>query len=157
VRSSSNVKARSQLHIVVTDGRGRTLSIPGLSRWLIRVAPASACGEVVIALVSNTKMRMLNKRFRGQSRVTDVLSFSVDSSGQPYIGSLRQLGDVVIAKDVAMRQARSAGHAFHVELRRLALHGLLHLLGYDHEKDNGRMLRLERRLLRKGGIRDVQK
>ena len=153
----SNVKVRSRLHVVVTDGRGRGLSMPGLSRWLIKVAPVSACGEVVIALVSDTKMRMLNKRFRGQSRVTDVLSFAVDSSGQPYYQSLRQMGDVVIAKDVAMRQARSAGHTFQIELKRLALHGLLHLLGYDHEQDNGRMLRLERRLLRKGGIRDVHK
>ena len=61
-------------------------------------------------------------------------------------------GDVVIAAGVAARQARQAGHSLAVELRVLALHGLLHLLGYDHEHDDGRMARLERRLRRKGGL-----
>jgi probable rRNA maturation factor len=62
------------------------------------------------------------------------------------------LGDVVIAAGVARRQARAAGHSLQTELRILALHGLLHLLGYDHEHDDGRMARLERRLRRKGGL-----
>ena len=62
------------------------------------------------------------------------------------------LGDVVIAAGVARRQAREAGHSLQTELRVLALHGLLHLLGYDHERDDGRMARLERRLRRQGGL-----
>ena len=64
------------------------------------------------------------------------------------------LGDIVIARGVARRQARAAGHSELTELRVLALHGLLHLLGYDHDRDNGRMLRIERRLRRKGGLRE---
>jgi probable rRNA maturation factor len=64
------------------------------------------------------------------------------------------LGDIVIARGVARRQARAARHAEKAELRILALHGLLHLLGYDHERDNGRMLKLERRLRRRGGLRE---
>ena len=65
------------------------------------------------------------------------------------------LGDIVIARGVARRQAREAGHADATELRVLALHGLLHLLGYDHESDDdGRMARVEARLRRKGGLRD---
>jgi probable rRNA maturation factor len=64
------------------------------------------------------------------------------------------LGDIVIATGVAKRQAREAGHTYPTELRVLALHGLLHLLGYDHDDpdDNGRMARAEARLRRKGGL-----
>jgi probable rRNA maturation factor len=64
------------------------------------------------------------------------------------------LGDIVIANGVARRQATDAGHSAQTELRVLALHGLLHLLGYDHHdpQDSGRMARIERRLRRKGGL-----
>jgi probable rRNA maturation factor len=60
----------------------------------------------------------------------------------------------VIARGVARRQAKEAGHSEQAELRVLALHGLLHLLGYDHEHDNGVMARTERRLRKKGGLRE---
>ena len=63
------------------------------------------------------------------------------------------LGDIVIARGVARRQAREAGHSESIEWRVLALHGLLHLAGYDHETDNGRMARVEARLRRRGGLR----
>jgi probable rRNA maturation factor len=68
---------------------------------------------------------------------------------------VRSLGDIVIATGVAKRQARQAGHSYETELRVLALHGVLHLLGYDHERpdDRGAMARLEARLRRKGGLR----
>ena len=62
------------------------------------------------------------------------------------------LGDIVIARGVAARQARDAGHSERTEWRVLALHGLLHLLGYDHERDAGEMRRVESRLRRKGGL-----
>ncbi|MDE2905833.1 MAG: rRNA maturation RNase YbeY [Acidobacteriota bacterium] len=71
---------------------------------------------------------------------------------EPVGGGARHLGDIVIATGVARRQARAAGHRFGAELRCLALHGLLHLLGYDHERDTGQMERLERRLRRAGGL-----
>jgi probable rRNA maturation factor len=64
------------------------------------------------------------------------------------------LGDIVIARGIAGRQAREAGHSEPTEWRVLALHGLLHLMGYDHERDAGRMRRVERRLRRKGGLRE---
>ena len=71
-----------------------------------------------------------------------------------HLGEPEFLGDIVIAIGVARRQARSAGHAFGVEARVLALHGLLHLLGHDHDTDDGRMRRLEARLLRRGGLEE---
>ena len=145
----------SRLKVVVMDGRGRTVRADRLRRWLIEVAPRSAKGELALVLVSDRKMRSLNLRFRGVDRVTDVLSFPL-SGEEVSIASLstgkRYLGDVVIATGVAERQARNAGHRLGTEFRRLALHGLLHLLGYDHERDNGEVTRLELKLRRVGGI-----
>jgi probable rRNA maturation factor len=101
---------------------------------------------VTVAVVGDARVRGLNARFRGKDAATDVLSFAADEPGL--------LGEVVIAAGVARRQARRAGHSVQVELRVLALHGLLHLLGYDHEHDDGRMASLERRLRRKSGLRE---
>jgi probable rRNA maturation factor len=141
------------LTVSVTDERGRRLAAGGLAPWLLRVAPARARGVVNVALVSDARMRALNLACRRKNYATDVLSFPANPESRiPNPG--RFLGDVVIARGVARRQARRAGHTDAVELRILALHGLLHLLGYDHERDNGRMLRVERRLRRKGGLRE---
>ena len=143
---------RRSLCVVVTDGRGRVRRADRLRRWLTDVAPESARGEVVVALVCDRKMRDLNRQYRGIDRATDVLSFPATDEVAPDAGIGRHLGDVVIATGVARRQARAAGHRLGAELRCLALHGLLHLLGYDHERDTGQMERLERRLRRQGGL-----
>ncbi len=146
---------RKQLKVIVMDGRGRTVRADRLRRWLVEVAPRSARGEFSLVLVSDRKMRALNLKFRGVDRATDVLSFPVPVEKQSTdLGSVAEqyLGDVVIATGVAERQARNAGHRVGYEHRRLALHGLLHLLGYDHERDNGEMARLEQKLRRRGGI-----
>jgi probable rRNA maturation factor len=132
-----------RLHVEVVTPVG--VRAPGLARWLTAVAPARARGAVTVAVVADTRIRRLNRRFRRTDRPTDVLSFP---SGEP--GSL---GDIVIAAGVARRQARAAGHSLKAELRVLALHGLLHLLGYDHERDAGRMARVEARLRVRGGLR----
>ena len=161
--------ARARLHIVVSDAHGRAIE-HGLSRWLARVAPVRTRGTVSIALVSDHRVRALNRRFRGIDRPTDVLSFPAVSRQQSAQRSQRSvphkdpassagaaakfLGDIVIARGVARRQARELGHPESTELKVLALHGLLHLLGYDHERDNGAMARLERRLRRRGGLRE---
>jgi probable rRNA maturation factor len=126
---------------VVTTGGARA---PGLGRWLQSVAPARARGSLTVAVTSDARVRALNRRFRGKDRATDVLSFPS--------GERAALGDVVIAAGVAAREAARAGHSLQAEFRVLALHGLLHLLGYDHEQDDGRMARLEQRLRRKGGL-----
>ncbi len=142
---------------------------PGLATWLAATAPASARGEVTVALLPDARVRALNRRFRGQDHVTDVLSFhSEDRSRQTADGRRQRsspeprapspdppyLGDIVIAAGLAARQAREAGHSVSTEVRILALHGLLHLVGYDHERasDRGRMDRAERRLRTTGGL-----
>jgi probable rRNA maturation factor len=120
--------------------------VTGLAAWLSGVAPVRARGEVSLAFVSDAAIRALNREHRRKDEPTDVLSFPSDEPGF--------LGDVVIATGVARRQARRAGHGFGVEARVLALHGLLHLLGHDHEheRDGGRMRALEARLRRRGGL-----
>jgi probable rRNA maturation factor len=142
-----------RLRVAVTDGQGRSARAPGLARWLESVAPARARGTVVIALVTDPEIRALNRRYRRKNQPTDVLSFPADSHDARATGEV-SLGDLVIATGVARRQASEAGHAYATELKVLALHGLLHLLGYDHHAvdDRGRMARLEARLRRKGGL-----
>ncbi len=105
-----------------------------------RVSPES----FTVALVSDRSMAALNRRYRGQARTTDVLSFS--SQGNGY------LGDVVISAETARRQARRYRHSLGEEIKLLMLHGLLHLLGYDHERDHGRMNRREHALRQRLGL-----
>jgi probable rRNA maturation factor len=148
-----------RLRVTVTGHAGAPVRVPGLRVWLESVAPARARGEVSVAFVSDTRMRVLNRAHRGQHYATDVLSFPAGEAGflgDSVIAAAKAafLGDIVIAAGVARRQALAAGHPFGVEARVLALHGLLHLLGYDHETDGGAMSRLEARLRRKGGLRE---
>jgi probable rRNA maturation factor len=146
------------LRVTVSDGRGRRVRAPGLAAWLGRIAPATARGDVAIALVSDARIRRLNRLYRRKDRVTDVLSFPTHpapSRHRSFAEDGDYLGDIVIATGVARRQAREAGHSYTAELRVLALHGLLHLLGYDHHRpaDRRRMGLLERRLRTAGGLR----
>jgi probable rRNA maturation factor len=144
---------------------GRVAAGRGLADWLADIAPGQARGEVTVALVSDRRMRVLNRTFRGKDYATDVLSFAAgsretgDGSGETGVGSRKaldpaSLGDIVIAVGVANRQAKEHGHTTGVELKVLALHGLLHLIGYDHDAadDNGRMARTEGRLRTKAGL-----
>jgi len=140
---------RPRLRVAVVDGSGRRV-VSNLGRWLAGVAPASARGAVTVALVSDARIRTLNRIYRGKDDATDVLSFPIGERGTP--NGERHFGDIVIARGVARRQARAEGHSESDELKTLALHGLLHLLGYDHHADNGRMARVERDLRRRGGL-----
>ncbi len=104
-------------------------------------------------------MRRLNRQFRGIDSVTDVLSFPAEAARSRGVrdaarvaGRPHALGDLAIATGVARRQARDCGHSLETEIRVLALHGLLHLLGYDHHTDQGEMRRLEERLRRRVGL-----
>jgi probable rRNA maturation factor len=99
-------------------------------------------------------MRVLNRSFRGVDRATDVLSFpqtDMDHQSSAPGSQYFILGDIVINLHKTERQAQEYGHSFYDELNRLLIHGLLHLIGYDHEKmgnDEKKMKRKERDLLK---------
>jgi probable rRNA maturation factor len=134
---------------IVNRQRKHRVSATALAAFLGRVAreaPSTSCDELTVLLCGDRTMRRLNARYRGKDRTTDVLSFP--SGGEVLPDGRRPLGEIAIAVPQAARQARAAGHALSRELRVLALHGYLHLLGYDHEVDDGTMLRLQARLLR---------
>ena len=103
--------------------------------------------EVAICLVSDRRMRELNRDFRHKDRTTDVLSFPCD---EPFPDGERHLGDLVISVEQAARQAR---RGLEHELLVLTIHGLLHLMGHDHERDDGTMMRLQQRLVRRFAAR----
>jgi probable rRNA maturation factor len=155
---------RRGIEATVAHPDRRTSAAAGLGPWLASAAPRTARGAVSIAIVSDRRMRVLNRTFRGADYATDVLSFPTDlGPSEPRPRTKRNaaprtpdpgllLGEIVIALDVARRQAAEYGHSLRTELRILALHGLLHLLGYDHERDRGAMRALEDRLRRRAGL-----
>jgi probable rRNA maturation factor len=96
-------------------------------------------------LTGDAELRRLNRDFRGVDEPTDVLSF-------PSASPAGQLGDIAISVERARDQARSHGHELGAEVRILLLHGLLHLLGHDHEIDRGKMRRLETRWRKEFGL-----
>jgi len=106
--------------------------------------------SATVAFVSDTKIRELNRRFRGIDSATDVLSFPDAVAERQRQG--QNLGDIAVSVERADLQAKENGLRFDEEISQLILHGLLHLCGYDHETDNGEMNRLELRLRKKLGI-----
>jgi probable rRNA maturation factor len=93
-------------------------------------------------------MRKLNCKYRGKDSPTDVLSFAYGSGAEAF-GDVPLLGEVVIAPSVAFDHARRWRTPPEQEVRKLLVHGILHLLGYDHETDNGEMIRMQNRLMRR--------
>ena len=111
-------------------------SRPSLERFARRAQKlAGVRGEVGILIGGNRRLRQLNRLFRGKNKPTDVLSFAGDEGG-----------DIAISAVIARQNARRYSHSAADELKILVLHGMLHLAGYDHETDNGRMARVESKL-----------
>ena len=104
---------------------------------------ASEISEVTIAIIDDDAMRNLNRKFRKKNKTTDVLTFPADDSDADPQAAGRPLGDIVISIDQARRQAAEQRHSQATEVGYLILHGILHALGYDHEKDTGEMNVLE--------------
>ncbi|NBG89323.1 rRNA maturation RNase YbeY [Isachenkonia alkalipeptolytica] len=103
--------------------------------------------EVSLSLVTPEEIKELNKQYRGKDRATDVLSFPVEELFQP--GEEKILGDIVISTEAVMEQAREYSHSVEREIAYLFLHGLLHLLGYDHleSEDKEKMRKVEKEIL----------
>ena len=131
----------ARLDVVLLERQRRRKTSPARLRRVLRGAAAilRVRGEVAVVLAGDALLRRLNRAYRGKDRPTDVLSFPGD-------GGESGLGDVVISVATAERNARGLGRTLLQELDVLALHGFLHLLGYDHETDDGTMDRLEARL-----------
>ena len=116
---------------------GAPATLPGAEiQRLVALALASAGiedGHVAVEFVGSERIHELNREHRGKDAPTDVLSFPIDEGGAP--AGPRELGDVVIAPD----------HT--TDLREAVVHGALHLVGYDHETDDGEMLRVQGEIL----------
>jgi len=119
-----------------------------LERFLLRARRAVRLkGTVNMLVTSSAELRALNRQFLGKNTATDVLSFP------PAEMRVREwksfAGDVAISADIARDNAQRLGHSLAEEIKILALHGVLHLAGFDHERDNGEMARKEVRLRQK--------
>jgi probable rRNA maturation factor len=130
------------------DHRHRALKAQDLLAFAERARSAAKLrGTVTILISSNEKLRALNRAFRGKNKPTDVLSFP---GAEPNVSGY--CGDIAISAEIAIDNAKRYGHSPADEVKILILHGMLHLAGHDHEKDNGKMARLENKLRKHLGL-----
>lgn len=134
----------SDLEVVIFKKPVPDLTESALERFVARAGRAVGLrGGVNVLVTSSRDLQALNRRYLGKDRPTDVLSFP-PMAGLP----VKFAGDLAISAEIAARNARQFGHPLADEIKVLALHGVLHLAGYDHESDHGKMARKERRLRR---------
>ena len=107
-----------------------------------------------IIFVDNEKIHELNKQFRGVDRPTDVISFALEDAEEEFLSTIRVLGDIYISIPKMQEQAKEYGHSEKRELAFLVVHGLLHLLGYDHqtEEEEKVMFQIQEEMLNEEGI-----
>jgi probable rRNA maturation factor len=132
--------------VVILRKRIAGLSSSTLERFVLRARRLVRLRNTVNVLITSSgELRSLNQRFRGANNATDVLSFPAPLVSRQ---AKRVAGDVAISADIARENASRLGHSVADEVKILVLHGMLHLAGYDHERDNGKMARKESRLRR---------
>jgi probable rRNA maturation factor len=167
IASSSSSAAKLTIDIVVEAmlWKSTTGVEEALRRAIAAAAEATALdratvGEIAVVLTDNSAIRKLNRQWRGRDRATNVLSFPASKprgrNGSPPLAGDMLLGDIVIAYETAAREAAAQGLPLTHHLAHLAVHGFLHLLGYDHELDEPAqaMEQLERSILARLDIRD---
>lgn len=137
--------------MIINRQKQVALDLPALRAYVNRVKSVLDLGtrEFNVCFVSDDDISRMNAVYRGKATPTDVLSFPWEGEGEsgpeePAAGEFQNfLGDVVISAATAERNATAEGHSGEEEIRMLILHGVLHLLGYDHETDHGEMKSLE--------------
>ena len=130
-----------QINVLIDHGQDlvQSLDIEGLALFVLQEMNCPESTDVTISFVSNERIHELNKEYRGMDKPTDVLSFECDNV--PFddedVDDVEEyeLGDVIIATDVALAQTEEFGTTFEEEVSLLTVHGLLHLCGYDHIED----------------------
>lgn len=149
--------------MILNHQRRMRLALQPLSKFAERVRRELGFPEqsVTICFVSDPAIARMNRKFRDKTGPTDVLSFPARRRRVSRLHSLHDtkpwraneyVGDIVISPETARRYARKHSRRLATELRVLILHGMIHLAGYDHEVDDGEMMRLERRLRRRLGL-----
>jgi probable rRNA maturation factor len=135
------------LNVIIFRKPVAGLSEASLARFVIRARRAARLSKMAnVLLTTSREMHQLNRRFRRKNRPTDVLSFPA----APGIAGFA--GDIAISAEIAARNAAQLGHTAAEEVKILALHGILHLAGYDHENDDGKMARKEQRMRKMLGL-----
>ena len=130
------------MNLVIFQRRIADLTELALRRFVARARRAAGLkGGVNVLVTSSAEMKSLNRRFRGEDKPTDVLSFPAEPDAQK-----RFAGEIAISAEIAAQNAWALGHSPAEEVKILVLHGVLHLRGYDHECDNKQMARREKQL-----------
>ena len=143
-----NVATPRRQRLVIIQEKVPGLSEAALAKFVTRARRGSRLrGAVSVLVTSSRELQTLNRRFRGENKPTDVLSFPALPGLTPDFA-----GDVAISAEIAAQNARRLGHAVAEEIRILTLHAILHLAGYDHELDDGEMEREEARLRKSLGL-----
>ena len=161
--------------MILDRQRSVRVAMPPLKSFVRRVRRALGLQKLdaTICFVSDAEIARMNEAFRKKKGPTDVLSFPSTERHRPvrlrrsiarakrvptsskrsaHASATTHLGDIAISPATARRNAKRGGHPLQNELQILILHGMLHLLGYDHETDKGQMNRIEQRLRRKFGL-----
>jgi probable rRNA maturation factor len=144
--------SETEMPEIINQQRKIKIEADGFKKFAEQAADAikEAKGkDLTVAFVSDRRIRELNNIFRDKNRPTDVLSFPYEPDQYDYLETENFLGDIVISVEQAQRQAKENNLTLENEIKQLILHGILHLVGYDHESDGGEMNRLELKLRRK--------
>jgi len=141
-------RRRKSRAVIILHKRVPNLTELALARFVTRARRAAGLkGAVEVLLTGNEEMKLLNQRFRGKNKATDVLSFPAAPKDLGKNDLRKQFaGSIAISAEIAAHNAQALGHTTAEEVKILVLHGILHLRRYDHERDKGQMARRERQL-----------